>query len=77
MESRKNEKYKIPVVYSRGLKTPRSKQQIFVKDLLYPYQGVSSKCCVQKKGSQQHTDIINRLTALNNLNCCVVLCKGF
>jgi len=29
------------------------------------------------KGSQQNTDIVNRLTALNNLNCCVVLCKGF
>jgi len=68
MESRKKEKYKIPVVYIRDkkfLKPPSSKHQIFVKDLLSPYQGVSSKCCVQK-GSQQNTDIVNRLTALNN-----------
>jgi len=59
------------VVAKSFLKTRRSKHQIFVKDLLHPYKGVSSKCCVPK-GSQQHTDIVNRLTALNNLNCCVV-----
>ena len=63
-------------VMAKSFKTPSSKQQIFVKDLLYPYQGVSSKCCVPK-GSQQNTDTVNRLTAVNNLNCCVVLCKGF
>jgi len=56
-------------MYSRAkkfLKTPSSKHQIFVKDLLYPYQSVSSKCCVQKD-SQQNTDIVNRLTPLGHL----------
>jgi len=42
---------------AESLKTPRSKQQIFVKDLLYPYQGVSSKCCVQE-GSQQNQPVV-------------------
>jgi len=51
---------------------------MFVKDVLYPYRSVPSKCCVQN-GSEQNTctDIVDRLTALNNLNCCVVLCEGF
>ena len=58
---------------AKSLKTRSSKHQILVKDLLYLYQGVSSKCCVQK-GSEQNTDIVNRLTALNNLKRCM---QGF
>jgi len=32
---------------------------------------------LRAKGKQQNIDIVNRLTALNHLNCCVVLCKVF
>jgi len=39
MEIRKKEKYKIPecTVMAKSFKTPSSKHQIFVKDLLYRY----------------------------------------
>ena len=68
----------LTTVVAKSLKTPSSKHQIFVKDFLYPYQGVSSKCCVPK-GSQQHTDIVNWMhwTILTVVLFCVRVLKLF
>ena len=83
MESRKKEKYKIPVVYSCGkkFKTPRFETPDLCERLALSIprriQQVLHAKGQPTKSASCTMSIVNRLTALNNLNCCVVLCKGF